>query len=587
MAESRTVQARLLRGVILLLFGLLVGDLFYMQIVRHDHYEGLSLRNRQVRVRVRPPRGRILDRESRILADNIYMADITLPRHSLGDAGPDSTLSRLIRWLGLPRDETLERLASQLEQGRARLTLVANAEMPQIATVEERRRDLPGAEVESRARRRYLYGGLFAHLIGYVGEVTPEEIAAAGGGEVPVYRPGDTIGRQGLEALREEMLRGQVGLTLHEVNAAGRNVGRNEVVLRPVLPGEDIQLTLSLVLQDSLAAAMRGRPGCAVAMALPGGEILAAVSNPVYDPNMMTTGISTAEWERLQDDPGHPFLNRIVQATYPPGSPYKIVTSLCGLANGVVGTHTAFDPCFGGYRFGNRIFHCWNRGGHGSLDHIGALVHSCDVFYYQLGQRVTLEQLNETATALGLGRTTGSPFPGEAAGIIPTSDWYDRRYGPRRWTRGVLLNNAIGQGEILVTPLQMAVMTARVATSGRCAAPRFVLGGPEPTPAFAPGAFPIAERHMEWMRHSLEQVVDIGTGTAARLHAVEVAGKTGTAQNPHGEDHAWFVCFAPASSPEVAFVIILEHAGHGGAVAAPVAARWLTTFFAWSGRGAA
>ncbi|MBU0742846.1 penicillin-binding protein 2 [bacterium] len=581
MQERHFIQARILRGVILLLFGVLVVDMFILQIVQHDHYKGQSLQNRQVKLRVKAPRGRFLDREGQVLADNVYMADITLPRACLTVAGPDSTLAKLMRWFSLPETETLERLHDQKAAGRPRLTLLANADMPRIATVEERRRELPGARVEARARRRYKYDSRFAHIIGYVSEVRPEEVGDEN--DHQAYQPGDTVGREGLEAAWEDELRGEAGLFLKEVNAVGRVVGSRDIPLWPVVSGEDITLTLSLALQESLAVAMADRPGAAVALSLPSGEVLAAVSNPAYDPNLFTKGISSQEWRRLLDDPQHPFLNRLVQATYPPGSPYKIVTSLAGLEAMVVGKWTHFEPCYGSYRFGDRNFRCWKRSGHGDLDHAGGLVHSCDVFYYQLGLRLELEQLGSVARMLGLGKRTGSPFVAEVTGNIPDTSWYDDHYGPGRWTRGVLLNNAIGQGEILVTPLQMAVLTARVAVNDRDLVSRFRPGTDGDVERVA-RPLPFAIGHLDWLRHTMTQVVDMGTGTRARLEAIEVAGKTGTAQNPHGEDHAWFVCFAPASAPVVAFVVILEHCGHGGAVAAPVAARWLTAFFAWRDR---
>jgi len=581
MRGRNLIQARILRGVILLLFGVLVVDLFILQIVQHDYYKGQSLQNRQVQIRVKAPRGRFLDREGRVLADNVYLADITLPRGAVTEAGPDSTLAKLLRWFSLPQDETLDRLREQKEAGRPRLTLVANADMPRIATVEERRRELPGARVEARASRRYKHGPQLAHIIGYVGEVRPEEVGDED--DHRAHQPGDTVGREGLEAAWEDELRGESGLFLKEVNAVGRVVGSRDIPLWPVVPGGDIALTVALALQESLMAAMDGRPGAAVALSLPSGEVLAAVSNPTYDPNLFTRGISSREWNRLLDDPQHPFLNRLVQATYPPGSPYKIVTSLAGLKAEVVGKWTHFEPCWGSYRFGNRNFRCWRRSGHGDLDHAGGLVHSCDVFYYQLGLRLELEQLRDVAHMLGLGQETGSPFAAEVAGNIPDRVWYDEHYGPGRWTRGVLLNNAIGQGEILVTPLQMAVLTARVAVNDSDLVPHFRLGGDDASSS-AGRPLPLDTGDIEWLRRTMTRVVDMGTGTRARLEAIEVAGKTGTAQNPHGEDHAWFVCFAPASAPVVAFVVILEHGGHGGAVAAPVAARWLTDFFAWRER---
>jgi penicillin-binding protein 2 len=577
MPHTRAVQARILRAVILLVFGVIVGNLLIMQVVKHEEYESQSLENRQLRTRIKAPRGRILDRDGRLLADNVYIADITVPNHCLGKAGPDTTLEKLLSWLYLPRYETLDRLAGEQSAGRPRLTLIANAAMPQIAVIEERGRELPGVKVETRSRRRYQDGTLFGHVIGYVGETLPGEIGQDD--DPDGYKPGDWIGRDGIEAVLEERLRGQAGYTLQEVNAAGRVVGRREVELRAVRSGEDVVLTLSQALQDTLGAAMGDNCGCAVALALPSGEVLAAVSAPSYDPNMFTSGISTKEWQALQSDPGHPFLNRLVQATYPPGSPYKIVTSLTALQNGEATATTSFAPCGGSYQFGNRAFHCWKKGGHGAVDHTSALIHSCDVFYYQLGLRLTIDQLAATARLLGLGAPTGSPFRGEAAGNVPDTAWYDKRYGERGWSRGVMLNNAIGQGELLVTPLQMAVLTGRVATGLADLKPVFVRD-PAAPPRTWTRPLPLNPAHLDWVRRTMRQVVDMGTGTRARVQSIEVAGKTGTAENPHGEDHAWFVCFAPAILPEVAVVVILENGGHGGAVAAPVAGRWLSAYFA-------
>jgi len=267
-----------------------------------------------------------------------------------------------------------------------------------------------------------------------------------------------------------------------------------------------------------------------------------------------------------------------VQATYPPASLYKPVTSLAGLANGVISTSSILEPCLGGWQFGNRYFRCWKRSGHGLVDHTQAIVQSCDTFYYQLGLRLELDQLAAAARSLGLGRVCTNVFADEASGNIPDVAWYDKRFGKGKWTRGVLLNNAIGQGEILVTPIQMAVLTARLATSGRTPDPVFVISPHRK--AEPPEALPFRESDMAWVRRSMELVVSDGTGKAAKLDSISVAGKTGTAQNPHGEDHAWFMCFAPAREPQVAMVIIVENAGHGSSEAAPVAGQWLEAYFA-------
>jgi penicillin-binding protein 2 len=574
---DRPQRASVFRIAVVALFGILFTNLFILQVVRHDVLKARSVENREVRTRVRPPRGRLLDRDGRVLADNVYVADITVGPGSLrrkGKVAPDSTLDRLITWLELPRTETLARMQRDFQRGQERLTVVPGATMRQIAAVEERRTQLPGARVEARSRRRYLYGPMLAHVTGYVSEVTQAEMDSAR--PAGVYAPGDLVGKSGLEAGLEARLRGRAGTRIEEVNAAGRVVGRAAVWLEQVTAGEDLRLSLSLALQETLAAAMAGRPGSAVAMAVPSGEVLAAYSSPSYDPNLFVGGIGSEDWRRLRDDPDRPLFNRIMQATYPPGSPYKVVTSLCGLLNGVVDPHGTFQPCGGGYQFGSRFFRCWKKEGHGSLDHELALVKSCDTFYYQLGLHLNIDQMQRAALALHLGRPTGVPFRNEAGGLIPSSAWYDKRFGKRGWTRAVMLNNAIGQGEVAVTPLQMAMLTATVASSGRVDRPHFLVG--EPRGKIEP--LPFAEEQLAWVRGAMARVVEEGTGTAGRVEGYRVGGKTGTAQNSQGGDHAWFICYAPVEAPEVALAVIIEHGGHGGSVAAPVTARWLKAYFA-------
>lgn len=567
----------LLRAVVIGLFLILIGNLFIMMVPRHAFYKDQALENRQVRFRVRAPRGRILDRDGVILADNMYIADITVPRGSLGEAGPDSTLSRLIRWFGLDPTVTVDRLRQQQQKRRAGpLVLVSNASMPQITAVEERERQLPGVRVDSRPRRRYLFGELFAHAIGYVGEVAQADLDTSGG-DVG-YRTGDMIGKQGVEAALEDVLRGQSGIKLEEVNASGRIVGRKTVWLRDVTQGRDVQLSIALDLQHALAEAIGDRTACGVAIDVRTGEVLASYSNPSFDPNLMTVPITAEAWGDLANDPDKPFFNRVVQATYPPASLYKPVTSLAGLYNRVIRTTSVLEPCLGGWSFGNRYFRCWKRVGHGVVDHTMAIVESCDTFYYQLGLRLELDQLAAAARALGLGRTcTHGVFADESSGNVPDTAWYNKRMGEGKWTRGVLLNNAIGQGELLVTPLQMGMLTARLATSGRVPDPVFVLN--PATVRELPPSLPFTERDLAWVRSALEETVAAGTGKEAALDGIAVAGKTGTAQNPHGDDHAWFMCYAPADDPEVALAVIVENAGHGSSEAAPVAGRWLETYF--------
>jgi penicillin-binding protein 2 len=570
------LRNRVLHGVVLLVFGVLIVNLFAMMVVRHRHYQDEALENRQVRLRVRAPRGRITDRDGTILADNKYIADIVVAASSLGDGWPDSTLHRLINWLDLPYDETVTGLIHQQQRGGKDLVVVPNATMPQIILVEERGRLLPGVQVETRWRRRYLFGSLLAHVVGYVGEVGQAEIDSAAKDET--YKMGDMIGKLGVEARYEYRLRGRPGIKLEEINASGRRVGRTPVWLQRVEPGADVALSLSVDLQREMADQLVGKVGCGVAVAVPSGEVLAAYSAPSFDPNRLALALTQEEWQALVTDPAKPFFNRIVQATYPPGSIYKPITSLAALSLGLMDTNSVLEPCRGGYYFGDRTFRCWKRAGHGVLDHGGALVHSCDVFYYQLGLKLDIDQLAVAARAFGLGSRCTDLFPAEAVGNVPTRAWYDSRYGEGGWTRGVMLNNAIGQGEILVTPLQMAMLAARIASSGRVHEPSFVRGTGDPQTAVR--GLPYAEPLLIWCRSKMREVVDSGTGTAARLVGLPVAGKTGTSQNPHGEDHAWFICFAPHDDPEVAVAVIVENAGHGGSKAAPLVGNWLRAYFA-------
>lgn len=573
------LRVGLFRLVVVGLFLILIGNLFVMMVPRHAYYQEQALENRQVRFRVRAPRGRIFDRSGTLLADNLYIADIVVPRSCLTPEGPDEILSRLLTWFDLPVDETVERLAEQ-QRRRVPMVLVRNASMAQIAAVEERGRELPGVRVESRSRRRYLFGPLLAHMIGYVGEVAQADLDTSS--DWSGYRLGDIIGKQGLEAAMEPVLRGVSGVKLEEVNAAGRVVGREAVWLREVVPGADVTLSLSLHLQEVMAAAIGDRTACGVAISIETGEVLAAYSNPSFDPNLMTVSISSDQWSRLVNDPAKPFFNRVVQATYPPASLYKPVTSLAALQNHLVGRETYLEPCLGGWEFGNRYFRCWKHSGHGDVNHTDAIVQSCDTFFYQLALRLEIDQLAAAARAFGLGRRCTRLFADESAGNVPDTEWYNRRFGEGRWTRGVLLNNAIGQGELLVTPIQMAVFAGRLASSGRMPDPEFVLVPSQPT--VPPEPLPFREADLAWVRSALLETVERGTGKLAGLTGIDVAGKTGTAQNPHGDDHAWFMCYAPADQPEVAMAIIVENAGHGSSEAAPVAGAWLEAYFLETGR---
>jgi penicillin-binding protein 2 len=313
------------------------------------------------------------------------------------------------------------------------------------------------------------------------------------------------------------------------------------------------------------------------------GGILGMVSRPTYDPNEISTGISAERWKALTAGGENAFLNRAMQGVYPPGSCFKIVSMLAALRYGVARPETRLAPCTGRYQFGERSFGCWKASGHGVLDFIAALQNSCDIYFYQLGPRIGLDHLVETARGLGLGERTGIDLPQESRGLIPDAAWFDHHWGAGRWRKGMMLNLVIGQGELLVTPLQLALMAAEVAEGGRALRPHVVqsiAGIPEFHPQ-RPVASGLVADATAWdaLHTGLFRVVDAGTGTAARVPGLEVAGKTGTAQNPHGKDHALFVCYAPAARPEIVLAFVIENSGHGGSVAAPLAGQVLRRLF--------
>jgi len=323
--------------------------------------------------------------------------------------------------------------------------------------------------------------------------------------------------------------------------------------------------------------------GGAVAIDPRDGGVLGMVSRPAYDPNEFSEGLSWARWRELSSGGANPLLDRVLQGMYPPGSTFKVVSMLAALRYGVATPRTTFAPCTGRYIFGDRSFGCWKPTGHGVLDLIGALQNSCDVYFYQLGPRIGLDHLMETARALGLGERTGVDLPQERRGLIPDAAWYDRRWGAGHWRKGMMLNLAIGQGEILVTPLQLALMAAEVAANGRALRPHVVQSVAE-DPQFKvarPEAAGLTADAAVWdaVHTGMERVIDSGTGTVARLPGVRVAGKTGTAENPHGKPHALFVCYAPVDDPQIAIAVVVENVGHGGTYAAPPAAAVLRKVF--------
>ena len=565
----------LFMGILFLLFGILFFRLFSLQILHGAHYIRLSEKNR---VRVEPveaPRGIIMDRNGTVLVDNRPSYTISIIPHQIEHM--DRTITMLSEIIGMDPGTIRKKIEAQKSWPYQPVKLKRDVGFSVLSKIEEHRYELPGVIYQIVGRRRYPFDDLAAHLLGYVGEPSRKKfthLASIG------YLYGELIGKQGMERQYEAILHGRSGMRTLEVNAMGQEIGPlSDPPEKKAEPGADLRLTLDLSVQLAAEQAFPdSMAGSLVALDPRNGEVLAMVSRPSFDLNLFGGVLPPDQWKTLNDDPRHPLLNRSVQSAYPPGSTLKMVTALAGLATGKVREEKGFLPCTGSYRFGNRVFKCWKEEGHGTLDLMGAITQSCDVYFYQLGEKIGLITWGLWAEKFGLGRRTDIDLPGEVPGLVPSPSYYDQRYGKGKWSRGLMLNLAIGQGEVLMTPIQMACYTAAFANGGSILRPHILKEVVEdgrrlfhPTRQLHQIAG-ISPGDMELIRKSLFAVVNAphGTGARARVPGFGVAGKTGTAQNPHGEDHSWFIAFAPFDHPTIAIAAVVENAGHGSSVAAPL-----------------
>ncbi len=561
-------------------FGVLVGFLFYYQVVQGEKLEKESEKNYVIEVPLRAARGEIVDADGELLAASRQSFSIcAVPKTTLKN---DAEIALLARLLEVDPEFIVEKLSKTSSSYRPAVVL-RDVDFATLSVVEEMSASLPDVLVVAEPVRSYPGGERFCHLLGYLGEVTAEEVT----GNPRQRAPGDLIGRAGVEQSYDNILSGEEGSKLVRVSMDGDEVPLDLEDFEPTLPrpGTRIRLCVRSELQILADSLLAGRRGCAIVLGVETGEVLALVSSPAFDPTLFATGISAADWKRIMEDDDRPLLNRAIQCAYPPGSTFKLVTAAVGLETHLVMESTRYKPCSGAYRFGRRTFKCWKQEGHGSSDLVRAITVSCDVYFYQLGERMDLEKFSSLSRLWGLPGRTHIDIPNEVTGLVPDTEWYDGTYGEGRWTRGVMLNLAIGQGEVLVTPLSLLCFVCGVANGGTYPVPHCVkaIGDEGEEVETAPE---FMDMHMspttvEILRKSMLMAVEgeEGTGKAARVPGVQVAGKTGTAQNPHGEDHAWFVCFAPYEKPEIGVCVMVENSGHGGSVAAPIAGRLLERYF--------
>ena len=582
-AESLERRFPLFALMVVLVFSVLFLRLWQLQILKGKEYKDLSENNRIRLRKVRPLRGRILDRKGRVLATNRPSFSVTvIPEDVLDIKGLSKKLSSL---LGMDAKAISQKITANGRPPFQPVYIKRDISWEELSKVKALLMDMPGVQVVVEPIRTYPYGELAAHLLGYVGEVDRRELEENDG-----YDVGDILGKTGVEAVWERYLRGSKGGRQVEVDAFGREVR----VLGEVLPtpGWDLYLTIDVELQRKAEELLKDKVGAIVALDPSSGEVLALCSSPSYSPSLFASGISRGRWKRLLDHPLHPLTNRAVQGLYAPGSVFKIVTAAAALQEGRLSPEEELF-CGGSWRLGNRTYRCWQEGGHGELSLHRAIVESCDVYFYQVGHRVGIDALSRYAQAFGFGKRTGISLPDEKGGLVPSRKWKREKLG-KSWWEGETVTLAIGQGYILVTPLQMARMIAAVANGGDLYVPllaqRVKEAEGERERIYRPqkaGRLPLRPSVLEEIRRALVGVVEEerGTGKAARIEGVKVAGKTGTAQvSKMGEkrlkpeelpyelrDHAWFVAYAPADDPKIAVAVLVEHGGHGGSAAAPLA----------------
>jgi len=551
----------------------IAGTLFNLQIAKGDYYYRLSERNRIRIVPKRAPRGRIIDRKGKILVDNRPTYTISILPFEFKPK--PEVMSRLERLLGTTSEDILKRLERGGVTPYSPVPVMRRVDFETVSELQENLLDYPGVIYEVEPQRVYPWKSHAAHAIGYVGEISAPELREL---YREGYKAGDFLGKLGIERSYDTFLRGRDGAEFLEVRVTGEVVGpvegRSSI---PLVPGADIVSTLDLELQAYAETLMTNvHRGVFIAMDPNNGEIIAMVSRPSFDLDLFTATISDSLWELLNCQESHPLLNRAIQGTYPPASVYKMVTAMGAVDEGIANEHTMLEPCEGSMWFGDRWFGCWTR--HGRLNLLDAIAQSCDVYFYQLGLHLGLDKWSELSSKSGFGKQTGIDIGPEAAGFVPTREYFLEKYGRRGWGTGVILNLCIGQGEILVTPLQIAQYISAIANGGNIYKPKLVkeirpqMGRPLVVETETSGRLPASTLAIRASQEGMSRTVNSPMGTAAWTHLPDIkfAGKTGTAQNPHGATHAWFVGYAPTESPRLTAVLLVEHGGSGGAWAGAV-----------------
>ena len=593
--QIMTRRAFILGGLQLTGFAVLASRLWYLQVTQRDKYQVLAEENRIQTRLLAPPRGHILDRHGQAMAANTQNFEATIIPEQVGDL--DLLLRRLSPLMNLEPAE-IQRIQREAKHARAftPILLRDNLTWDEVAALELHAPELPGLSIEAGEVRTYPFAEQAAHILGYVGAVSEREQQEAADDADDETRilslPGFRIGKAGVEKQMEPVLRGIAGNEQLEVNAHGRVV--RELATRQPTAGKPVTLTVDLGLQQFMQERLAQQDSAAaVVLDVDDGSVLALGSHPAFDPNLFTFGINQTDWARYNTDERNPLINKVLSGVYPPGSTFKTVTALAALDSGILNeTHTV--TCPGYLDMGDHRFHCWRHQGHGTLDMVGALANSCDVYFYDVARRIGIDRMAAMGGRMGMGKRLGIDMPGEKAGALPRPSFLRGR-GEAAWQMGETLIAAIGQGAVLATPLQLATLAARIANGGKAVVPHIIQTDDKPD--FDDIGLP--PHHLDIVRRGMTDVVNKPGATAygARIAdpALAMAGKTGSAQvrrigaaeRAHGvipnearpwkeRDHALFIAYAPLDKPRFSIGVLVEHGGGGAKVAAPIARDVLT-----------
>jgi penicillin-binding protein 2 len=576
--ERGTQKFKWCTMVILFTLIILTIKLWDLQIMKGSELRKQSEQNR-IRIRkVLAPRGIIFDRTGKILADSRPSFNLYITPEDIKDFS--QTVDGLAKLIGMDREEIIQKLKGSTGLPSSfPVKIKSDISMDEVAKIEANRVYLHGVSSQIEPRRHYPYGRMLAHALGYVSEISDDELKTK---DYKGYSQGDFIGKYGLERQYEAYLRGIDGERRVEVDASGREIRTLEI--KESIPGNNLYLHVDMDTQQVVEKLFENRRGGVIALDPKNGGVLALLSRPAFDPNSFSTGIKKEEWRELTTDKHHPLQNRVTQGRFPPGSTFKIVLALKALDEGFINDKTSFF-CRGGMPYGGRVFRCWKKEGHGQVNVHRGIVESCDVFFYNVGLKLGVDRIHAMSSAIGLGKVTGIDLPGEKNGLVPSTEWKKKTQGVP-WYEGETLSVSIGQGAVWLTPIQLTQLAAFVANHGVTYKPRLVDRIVGPDGKLLKKIDPVVENSTKLKKETMTLVGDAmrgvvneqrGTAYGSRIQDISMGGKTGTAQTVALEkgrgagDHAWFIAYAPTENASVAMCILAEHGGHGASAAAPVA----------------